>query len=100
MLDVTMLRHIALLVVRARDDASPGAVHDGLAKISPVIERMKRSVALGSSFAQNDVASLLTLVRRLPKTPGGAHSAADVVQSSTIAELRDLVSRVAHSSSM
>jgi len=28
MLDVSTLRRVALLVMRARDDASPGAVHD------------------------------------------------------------------------
>jgi len=93
MLDVSTLRRVALLVMRARDDASPGAVHDELAKIGPVIERMKRSVAIGSPFATNDVMSLFMLVKRLPRA-GSAHSASEIVQASTISELRDLVTRV------
>jgi hypothetical protein len=95
--DVMALRRIALLVMRARDDASPGAIHDGLAKITLVIERMKRSVAVGSPPEGNDVVSLYTLVKRLPKTACDAHSASDIVRWSAINELRDLAASM-HSS--
>lgn len=97
--DDVSLRRISLLVMRAREDSSPGSLQDGLVKISPVIERMKRSVAVGSPFERADVASLFQIVRRLPRGSGHEHSAREVVQSSTVSELRDLVSRVAHSSS-
>lgn len=90
---IAALRRIALLVIRAREETS-GAVNDRLFKISSVIESMKRSIAIGSPPAGEDVARLQTLVRQLPKRSSPPRSASEVVCWSTFSELHELVARV------
>ena len=89
-----MLRRIALLVIRARQDDSLTSEQKQFSKITSAIDSMKRSVVLGTPFAAEDVSRLRTLVKRLPKAAGDPHSGIDVVRSSTMEELRELVARV------
>lgn len=91
--ETVALRRIALLVIRAREETS-GAVSDRLFKISSVIENMKRSIALGSPLAVEDVARLQALVKQLPKRSSTPRTASEIVRWSTFSELRDLVTRV------
>lgn len=92
--DVATLRRIALLVVRASEDTAPGPVHDGLVKISSVIDHMKRAIVLGRPVEWDDVVRLQNLVTRLPKRCCDPHTPTELVRSSAIRELRELVSRV------
>ncbi|GEM_PF-5358964 len=92
--DVPTLRRISLLVMRARDDETEDEIHDGLEKITSVIERMKRSVALGTPFSPADRRALRALVRGLPKSCIQPHCAKEIVRWCAIDELQDLVMKM------
>ena len=92
--DTPTLRRIALLVLRARQDETPGAVRDLLDAITSVIENVKRSIALDSCADQSDLVRLRKLVSRLPRGNGDPRSAAEIVRWSVMTELRELVTRL------
>jgi hypothetical protein len=83
--DVAALRRIALLVTRAVEDCTP--MRPELLTIVTVIDRMKRGVALGAPFQEQDVARLSSLIRHLP-----ADQASPVrLREALVGELRELM---------
>ena len=91
------LRRISLLVIRAREDERDDTVADRLNKVAAVIDHMKRDIAVGSHASDTDVATLATLVGRLPKATFGTIVSSEVARQSVVIELRELVSLLRHS---
>ena len=88
------LRRIALLVLRAGEDERDRSVSDRLWRIGAIIDHMKRDVALGAAASDGDVATLASLVQRLPATAREPLFSHQVVQQSVLTELRELVSQL------
>ena len=86
--DARALRRVALLVWRAREDDDACRVE--LDEIAEVLERMKRSIALGTPLSGEDLREVVSRVRDLscdePRN-GRLHDA-------LISELRDLAHEI------
>lgn len=86
--DVRALRRLTLLVRRAKEDGLPCS--NELGKIASILDRMRRSVALGTPSVGDDLRAVASLVGEL----SCERRSENRVHEAVITELRDLTDQL------